>query len=71
MSIPGGLDMEDRFRYNQGFKSVFAMVPSVVVMMLVLILAIMATITVVREKETGSISNFRSTPISKFEFLTR
>jgi ribosome-dependent ATPase len=29
----------------------------------------MATIAVVREKETGSIANFRSTPISKFEFL--
>jgi ribosome-dependent ATPase len=64
-----GLNIEDRFRYNQGFKSVFAMVPSVIVMMLVLIPAIMATIAVVREKETGSISNFRSTPISKFEFL--
>jgi ribosome-dependent ATPase len=29
----------------------------------------MATIAVVREKETGSIANFRSTPISKAEFL--
>src|SRR6476646_7036048 len=65
----GGLNIEDRFRYNQGFKSVFSMVPSVVVMMLILIPAIMATIAVVREKETGSIANFRSTPISKFEFL--
>ena len=65
----GGLKFEDRFRYNQGFKSVFAMVPSVIVMMLVLIPAVMATIAVVREKETGSIANFRSTPISKFEFL--
>jgi ribosome-dependent ATPase len=65
----GGLNIENRFRYNQGFKSVFAMVPSVIVMMLVLIPAIMASIAVVREKETGSISNFRSTPISKFEFL--
>jgi ribosome-dependent ATPase len=45
------------------------MVPSVVVIILVLIPAIMATIGVVREKETGSISNFRSTPITKFEFL--
>ena len=65
----GGLNLEDRFRYNQGFKSVFAMVPSVIVMMLILIPAIMATIAVVLEKETGSIANFRSTPISKFEFL--
>jgi ribosome-dependent ATPase len=65
----GGLKLENRFRYNQAFKSVFSMVPSVIVMMLVLIPAIMATIAVVREKETGSIANFRSTPISKFEFL--
>ncbi|MGA7487077.1 MAG: ribosome-associated ATPase/putative transporter RbbA [Xanthobacteraceae bacterium] len=65
----GGLKLENRFRYNQGFKSVFAMVPSTMVMILVLIPAIMASIAVVREKETGSIANFRSTPISKFEFL--
>jgi ribosome-dependent ATPase len=65
----GNVKMENRFRYNQAFKSVFSMVPSVVVIILVLIPAIMATIGVVREKETGSISNFRSTPISKFEFL--
>jgi ribosome-dependent ATPase len=65
----GGLQIENRFRYNQAFKSVFAMVPSTVVMILVLIPAIMASIAVVREKETGSIANFRSTPISKFEFL--
>ena len=65
----GGLKIENRFRYNQGFESVFAMVPSTVVMILVLIPAIMASIAVVREKETGSIANFRSTPISKFEFL--
>jgi ribosome-dependent ATPase len=64
-----GINIENRFRYNQGFKSVFSMVPSVVVIILVLIPAIMASIAVVREKETGSIANFRSTPISKFEFL--
>jgi ribosome-dependent ATPase len=65
----GSVNLENRFRYNQGFKSVFSMVPSVVVMLLVLIPAIMASIAVVREKETGSIANFRSTPISRLEFL--
>jgi ribosome-dependent ATPase len=65
----GGLNIENRFRYNQAFKSIFAMVPITIVMVLVLIPAVMATIAVVREKETGSIANFRSTPISKFEFL--
>jgi ribosome-dependent ATPase len=65
----GGLNVENRFKYNQGFKSIFAMVPSVIVMMLILVPVIMSGTAVVLEKETGSIANFRSTPISKFEFL--
>ena len=65
----GSVNIENRFRYNQAFKSIFAMVPLTIVMMLVLIPAVMTTIAVVREKETGSIANFQSTPISKFEFL--
>jgi ribosome-dependent ATPase len=58
-----------RFRYNQAFKSVVAMVPSVIMLMLVLIPAMMAAMGVVREKETGSIANFRSTPVTRTEFL--
>jgi ribosome-dependent ATPase len=65
----GGLNVENRFKYNQAFKSVNAMVPSVIVMMLILVPVIMSATAVVHEKETGSIANFRSTPISKFEFL--
>ncbi|MBX9824072.1 MAG: ribosome-associated ATPase/putative transporter RbbA [Xanthobacteraceae bacterium] len=60
---------EPRFLYNQAFRSVFAMIPSVIMLMLLLIPAIMSAIAVVREKETGSIANFRSTPMTKFEFL--
>jgi len=63
------VNFETRFRYNQSFESVNAMVPSVIMLMLMLIPAIMSTIGVVREKETGSIANFYSTPITKFEFL--
>ena len=62
-------DIETRFRYNQAFLSVNAMVPSVFMLVLCLIPAIMSAIAVVREKETGSIANFRSTPITRFEFL--
>jgi ribosome-dependent ATPase len=62
-------DIGVRFRYNQAFLSVNAMVPSVFMLMLCLIPAIMSAIAVVREKETGSIANFRSTPITKLEFL--
>jgi ribosome-dependent ATPase len=63
------VNFETRFRYNQSFESVNAMVPSVIMLMLILIPAIMSTIAVVREKETGSIANFHSTPVTKFEFL--
>jgi ribosome-dependent ATPase len=62
-------DVETRFRYNQGFKSVFAIVPSVIMLMLVLIPSMMAAMGVVREKETGSIANFRSTPVTRTEFI--
>jgi ribosome-dependent ATPase len=63
------INIETRFRYNQSFKSVYSMVPSVIMLMLVLIPAIMTALGVVREKETGSIANFRSTPVTGIEFL--
>lgn len=61
--------VETRFRYNQSFKSVFSMIPSVIMLMLVLIPAMMAAMGVVREKETGSIANFHSTPVTRTEFI--
>lgn len=64
-----GAGIETRYRYNQSFQSVNAMVPSVIMMMLVLIPSMMAAMGVVREKETGAIANFRSTPVTRGEFL--
>lgn len=66
---PPVIAMEARFRYNQAFKSVFSIVPSVIMLMLVLIPAIMTAVSVGREKESGSIANFRSTPVTRLEFL--
>lgn len=63
------VSIEPRFRYNQAFKSVNAMVPNVIMLMLVLIPAIMTALGVVKEKETGSITNFQSTPVTRVEFL--
>lgn len=61
--------IETRFRYNQDFRSANALVPSIIMLMLIIVPAIMSAVSVVREKETGSIANFRATPISSFEFL--
>ena len=68
---PGApVSIETRYRFNQAFKSAYAMVPSVVMLILMLTPAIMAAIGVAREKETGTIANFRSTPVTRLEFLT-
>ena len=61
--------IETRFGYNQDFKSVYAMVPSTIAMMLVLIPAILMALAIVREKELGSITNFYVTPVTRIEFL--
>ncbi|MGO9004208.1 MAG: ABC transporter permease, partial [Beijerinckiaceae bacterium] len=61
--------IETRFRYNQDFDSVFAMVPGTVAMLLALIPAILMALAVVREKELGSITNLYVTPLGRLEFL--
>jgi ribosome-dependent ATPase len=58
-----------RMRYNQSFKSVYAIVPSVFTLVLTMIPAMLTAVGVVREKEYGSIANFRSTPVTRLEFL--
>ena len=62
-------DIEVRFKYNQDFDSVFAMVPSTLAMMLALFPAILMALAVVREKELGSITNLYVTPVTRLEFL--
>jgi ribosome-dependent ATPase len=68
-SVENPVNFEIRLRYNQSFESIVAEVPNTIMLLLILIPAVMATVGVVKEKETGSIANFYSTPITKFEFL--
>jgi ribosome-dependent ATPase len=62
-------NVEARFKYNQAFKSVYQTIPSTMMLVLILIPAMTTPVGVAREKETGSIANFRSTPITGIEFL--
>ncbi len=61
--------IEIRYKYNQDFNSVYAMVPSTISMMLALFPAILMALAIVREKELGSITNLYVTPVTKVEFL--
>jgi ribosome-dependent ATPase len=62
-------EVEVRFRYNQEFRSVYAVVPSVLMVLLMLIPAVTTAVGVVREKELGSITNLYVTPTTGLEFL--
>ena len=62
-------NIEIRFKYNQSFESVYAMVPISISLMLALFPAILMAVAVVREKELGSITNLYVTPVRRIEFL--
>ncbi len=61
--------IETRFRYNPDVRSLVAMVPAMIPLLLMLIPAMLTALSVVREKELGSIVNFYVTPVTRLEFL--
>jgi ribosome-dependent ATPase len=65
----GEFTIETRFRYNPDVKSLPAMVPAMIPLLLMLIPAMLAALSVVREKELGSIVNLYVTPVTRLEFL--
>ncbi|MGJ4941214.1 ribosome-associated ATPase/putative transporter RbbA [Bradyrhizobium sp. HKCCYLS1011] len=68
-SAASAADIAIRFKYNQSFDSIYAMVPTTIALMLALFPAILMALAVVREKELGSITNLYVTPVTRLEFL--
>ncbi|OSQ35946.1 ribosome-associated ATPase/putative transporter RbbA [Thalassospira sp. MCCC 1A01428] len=68
-SAAGDASVETRFRYNPDVKSLPAMVPAVIPLLLLMLPAMLTALAVVREKETGSITNLYVTPVTRIEFL--
>ncbi len=63
------INVEPRFRYNQDFRSVFAMVPGTIMLLLVVFPAMLTGLGIVREKEMGSITNVYTSPATVGEYL--
>jgi ribosome-dependent ATPase len=61
--------LEPRFRYNQAFASVAAILPGTIMVLMIIVPSMLAALGVVREREAGSISNFRASPATVGEFL--
>ncbi|MBI5132749.1 MAG: ribosome-associated ATPase/putative transporter RbbA [Rhodopseudomonas palustris] len=68
-AVAGSFQIAVRYRYNPGIKSLVAMAPAVIPLLLLMIPAMLAVLSVVREKELGSIINFYATPTTRLEFL--
>jgi ribosome-dependent ATPase len=66
---PQPVNFNVRLLFNQAFKSVYAMVPADIMLLLILIPCMLTALSVVREKELGSIANFYSAPATRLEFL--
>lgn len=62
-------NFQNRFIYNPTFESIYSIVPDVPAILLILIPAVLMTISIVREKELGSIINFYVTPTGRLEYL--
>jgi len=69
VSMGSQVSIETRFRYNPDVKSLPAMVPAVIPMLLLMFPAMLTALAVVREKELGSIVNLYVTPVTRTEFL--
>lgn len=63
------MNLDVRALYNQSFESVYAMVPGNIMLLLMLIPSMLTALSVVREKELGSIANFYAAPATRGEFL--
>ncbi|MDX1796360.1 MAG: ribosome-associated ATPase/putative transporter RbbA, partial [Hydrogenovibrio sp.] len=63
------MQIQSRFKYNPAMENIYAMAPSMPALLLILFPAILMAVSVAREKEMGTITNFYVTPTSRLEFV--
>ena len=63
------ISIEPRYLYNPDVKSIRAMVPAAIAILLMVIPAVLSSLSIVREKELGSIMNLYVSPVTRLEFL--
>ena len=63
------VNLASRYRYNPTFKTIYSIGPKTPAMLLLLFPAILMAVSISREKEIGTITNFYVTPTNKLEFL--
>jgi len=61
--------LEPRYRYNPTFETIYSIGPKAPAVLLLLFPAILMAVSMAREKEIGTITNFYVTPTKRLEFL--
>jgi ABC-2 type transport system permease protein len=67
--IASPITIEDRTWFNEANESRYAIVPGVIVMVMSVVGALMTSLTVAREIESGNLVMLRTTPLTRGEFL--
>jgi ribosome-dependent ATPase len=63
------IKIDTRYRYNPNVESEKAMMPAAFAVVLMMIPSMLSTLSIVREKELGSIVNLYVSPLTRLEFL--
>lgn len=69
LSLPVEITTETRMLYNPALKSVFMFVPGVITILLMLITAMMTSISIAREKELGTMEVLLVSPIRPLQII--
>jgi ABC-2 type transport system permease protein len=65
----GAVNTEPRAWYNEGMVSTYNIVPGILAIVMVVIASMLASVTVAREWETGTMEQLISTPVRKMELI--
>ena len=70
MALPVEIVTESQMLYNPGLKSVFMFVPGIITILLMLISAMMTSISIAREKEMGTMEILLVSPLNPVQIVT-
>ncbi len=69
IQLPNQINTEVRMLYNEGLKSVYMFVPGIMAMILMLISAMMTSISISREKELGTMEVLLASPLKPIQII--
>lgn len=69
LQLPNQISTEVRMLYNEGLKSVYMFVPGIMAMILMLISAMMTSISISREKELGTMEVLLASPLRPIQIV--